>query len=57
MSKPYIICHMMTSLDGRAGMPTVFDGFGMEHEVTPLSLIDVTKFDSGALWIRYKTNN
>ena len=57
MSKPYIICHMMTSLDGRAGKPTVFDGLGMEHGVTSLSLIDVTKFDSSALWIRYKTNN
>lgn len=44
-------------IDGRAGMPTVFDGLAMDHDVTPLSLIDVTKFDSGALWIRYKTNN
>ena len=43
-------------IDGRAGMPTVFDGLDMNHDVTPLSLIDVTKFESGALWIRYKTN-
>ena len=44
-------------IDGRAGMSTVFDGLDMQHDVTPLSLIDVTKFDSGALWIRYKTIN
>ena len=87
MKKPYIICHMMISIDGRIdcamtsklrgvndyyptldeislligsgidgrdGMPAVFDGPEMQHDVTPLKLIDVKKFDSDAVWIRYQ---
>lgn len=100
MKKPYIICHMMTSLDGRidcamtsklkgvermavvggpvistafldsglldeisiligAGidgrrMPSVFDGREADTDVIPLQLSDVQKFDSGAVWLRYK---
>jgi 2,5-diamino-6-(ribosylamino)-4(3H)-pyrimidinone 5'-phosphate reductase len=54
MKKPYIICHMMISIDGRGGMPAVFDGLEMQHDVTPLKLIDVKKFDSDAVWIRYQ---
>lgn len=41
-------------IDGRGGMPAVFDGLGMEHDVTKLKLIDVRKFDSDAVWIRYR---
>lgn len=41
-------------IDGRGGMPTVFDGLNMNHDVTKLKLIDVKKFDSNAVWIRYK---
>ena len=41
-------------IDGRGGMPAVFDGLDMEHDVTPLKLTDVKKFDSNAVWIRYK---
>lgn len=41
-------------IDGRGGMPTVFDGLNMNHDVTKLKLIDVRKFDSNAVWIRYK---
>ena len=41
-------------IDGRGGMPAVFDGLAMEHDVTGLKLIDVKKFDSDAVWIRYQ---
>lgn len=41
-------------IDGRGGMPAVFDGLAPEHNVTALRLIDVKKFDSGAVWIRYR---
>ena len=41
-------------IDGRGGMPAVFDGLDMGHDVTALKLIDVKKFDSDAVWIRYK---
>ncbi|MBP3770630.1 MAG: hypothetical protein J6I48_11145 [Lachnospira sp.] len=44
MKKPYIICHMMISIDGLA----------MQNDVTKLKLIDVKKFDSDAVWIRYQ---
>lgn len=40
-------------IDGRGGMPAVFDGLAMQHDVTRLKLIDVKKFDSDAVWIRY----
>lgn len=41
-------------IDGRGGMSAVFDGLAMEHDVTKLKLIDVKKFDSDAVWIRYQ---
>lgn len=41
-------------IDGRGGMPAVFDGLAMQHDVTKLKLIDVRKFDSDAVWIRYR---
>ena len=41
-------------IDGRGGMSAVFDGLAMEHDVTRLKLIDVKKFDSDAVWIRYQ---
>ena len=41
-------------IDGRGGMPAVFDGLAMEHDVTRLKLIDVKKYDSDAVWIRYR---
>ena len=41
-------------IDGRGGMSAVFDGLAMEHDVTRLKLIDVKKFDSDAVWIRYR---
>ena len=42
-------------IDGRAGMPSVFDGRKMSCPLTQLTLSDVKKFDSGAVWLRYKT--
>lgn len=49
MNKPYIICHMMTSIDGRREMPSVFDGRTMEHPLTHLRLTGVQQFESGAV--------
>lgn len=40
-------------IDGRGGMPAVFDGLPMTHSVIQLRLTDVQKFDSGAVWLRY----
>lgn len=42
-------------IDGRGGMSAVFDGLPMEKSVTPLKLDGVRMFESGAVWIRYKT--
>lgn len=40
-------------IDGRGGMPAVFDGLSTAHPVIPLHLSDVQRFDSGAVWLRY----
>ena len=40
-------------IDGRGGMPAVFDGLPAAHPVIPLCLTDFRKFDSGAVWLRY----
>ena len=47
MKRPYIICHMMTSVDGRIDC-------AMPHGVTGLKLMDVKRFASDAVWIRYR---
>lgn len=41
-------------IDGRAGMTSVLDGLKMEQPVTQLKLIDVKKYSSDAVWLRYK---
>lgn len=41
-------------IDGRAGMPPVFDGLEKSHNLIHLKLMDVKKFDSDAVWLRYK---
>ena len=41
-------------IDGRGGMPAVFDGLPKTHPVTPLRLTDVQKFYSGAVWMKYR---
>lgn len=42
-------------IDGRQEMPSVFDGRQMDVPLTHLTLLDVQKFNSGAVWLRYKT--
>ena len=42
-------------IDGRAEMPSVFDGRDMDYPLTQLALSEVKKLDSGAVWLRYKT--
>lgn len=42
-------------IDGRMEMPSVFDGRNMDYPLTHLSLSEVEKFDSGAVWLRYLT--
>ncbi len=42
-------------VDGRQEMPSVFDGRQMDYPLTHLSLSDVKKFDSDAVWLRYMT--
>ena len=41
-------------IDGRGGMPAVFDGLPKTHPVIPLRLTDVQKFYSGAVWMKYR---
>ena len=45
---------MGAGIDGRGGMPAVFDGRAMTHGVTGLKLMDVKRFASDAVWIRYR---
>ena len=41
-------------IDGRKGMPGVFDGFTMDHPIfTQMKFKEVKSFDNGAVWIRY----
>lgn len=42
-------------IDGRGCMTSVFDGLGAEHPLIRLKLMDVKRFDSEAVWLRYKT--
>lgn len=42
-----------SGIDGREGMAAVFDGLPTASEPIPLILKDVTKFDDGAVWLRY----
>lgn len=43
-------------IDGRGGMAAVFDGLPKDRPVTQLKLKNVSQYDSGAVWIRYKIN-
>ena len=42
-------------VDGRGGQPAVFDGLPAQRPVTPLTLTGVKTYDSGAVWLRYRT--
>ena len=53
MNRPTIVCHMMTSVDGRAGFPPVFDGLPQDAEPIPLTLKSAQALPSGAVWLRY----
>lgn len=44
-------------IDGRKGMPAVFDGFPMDQELIPLALKDVKVYEDGAVWLRYTIIN
>ena len=43
-----------SGIDGRGGMPAVFDGLDQDHDVTGLKLMDVQKFGRDAVWLRYR---
>ncbi len=49
-----IIILIGAGIDGRSAFPPVFN-INEEKELTPLKLIDVKAYDSGAVCIRYKT--
>lgn len=40
-------------IDGRKGMPPVFDGLTQDKEPIPLKLKDVKTYENGAVWLRY----
>ena len=44
---------MGAGIDARREMPSVFDGFAMDHPLVHLKLTNVQRFDSDAIWIRY----
>lgn len=41
-------------IDGRKEFPSVFDGLGNNHPLIHLKLLDVKRFKSDAIWLRYK---
>ena len=41
------------SIDGRGGMPAVFDGLPMDREPVALKLNSIASYDDGAVWLRY----
>ena len=64
MNKPYIIVHMMTSVDeisiligagvyGRTGQPSFFDNRTECSRPIALQLKDVASYEDGAVWLRY----
>ncbi len=40
-------------IDGRKGLPAVFDGFPMEKTPVPLQLKEAKTYKNGAVWLRY----
>lgn len=51
--RPYIICHMMSLLDGRKGMASVFDGLDADFPPTKLQLVSVEMIGE-TIWAKYK---
>ena len=44
-------------IDGRKGMPAVFDGIPMEQGSFPLTFKDTKIFKDGAVWLQYNVIN
>ena len=59
MKRPYIVCHMMQSVDGRIGQPALFDGISDKKDFLPVKLTfqDVKALPNGVIWARYYVNN
>jgi 2,5-diamino-6-(ribosylamino)-4(3H)-pyrimidinone 5'-phosphate reductase len=52
--RPRIICHMLSSVDGRHEIPAVFDGVSPSRTAAvPLKLKSVERRENDTLWIRY----
>ena len=52
--KPYIICHMMASVDGRKGMAAVFDGIDEPERPATLLKLQTVERMGDTVWMRYK---
>lgn len=62
MSKPYIICHMTASIDGRKSMTAVFDGIitdisAQDYNPYHLCLESIERCEEDAVWGRYRVLN
>lgn len=55
--KPYIICHMIASVDGRAGMVAVFDGITDKNRPATQLRLESAKQMGEIVWMKYKFNN
>lgn len=54
--KPYIICHMVASIDGQKGETAIFDGIaGTSRPPVPLRLQTIERLEYDMLWLWYKT--
>ena len=52
--RPYVVCHMIASVDGREGMVSVFDGIAdKSHPATKLHPKSVQQMGE-TIWARYK---
>ena len=54
MTRPRVICHMMTSLDGRIGTAALFDVEGEGMAPRRLALAAVEQRADDVLWLRYR---
>jgi len=64
--KPYVICHMVASIDGRIlhsrWRPRTFAGGDLFERllrapIAQMSLESCEVLDSGAVWLRYRVRN
>lgn len=56
--RPYIICHMVASIDGPTAQPALFDGVTDRVDFLPmrLKLKSVETVADDVLWIKYLLN-